>query len=92
MGISGQIDNEFKFHNNVGGYAYAEYQGKDADPEARHLFVAPVAGFQEHAFHDHQDQPQAYAERRIDIMKGNGKCELNACQHFNIHRPVFVQR
>lgn len=42
------------------------------------------------AFKNDQQQADAYAQRRIDVMKGNGEGKLNPGENFGFHGYGFV--
>ena len=77
-GVGGPVGAEFEFHHDARGHADGECQREDFGPKPRHLVVDGLAGFEPGAFHQYEHQPQADAQRRIDIMKSHRGAELDS--------------
>jgi hypothetical protein len=67
---------EFELHHDAGGYADREGQREDPRPEPRHLMVKRIALPQPESFDQDQDDAQANAERRKDIVERDRESEL----------------
>lgn len=74
--VSGPVGAKFKFHNNSGSDFDTKSQGKNLGSKGRHVFVDLFSCAQVHPLHDEYEQPQADAERRLDVMESNGEGKL----------------
>jgi uncharacterized RDD family membrane protein YckC len=84
-GIHRPVGPELKLHDDARGHAQPEGERENARPETRHPIVVRVGGAEVEHLHQHHQQAQADAERRIDVMEGNGKGKLNPGEDFNVH-------
>ena len=84
-GIGRPVRAKLKFHHDAGGDTERKSQREDLGPEPGHLVIKLVAGPDPKSLHDDQVHAETDAQRGIDVMKGNGKGELNTGEEKNVH-------
>ena len=61
-----------------GRHADGEREREDFRPVTRHLVIERIFRLEPRRFHDDEYDAQPDAQRRVDVMKRNGRSELDS--------------
>ncbi len=69
---------EFKLHHDARRHADGEREREHLRPVARHLVIDRIFRLEPRRLHDDEHDAQPDAQRRVDVVKRNGRSELDA--------------